>query len=63
MKEYNTFRGSFDHENFTHENLSQAVRGQHGIELLLEVNTSFFDPGIVGIICVGTQVTFKLESP
>ena len=57
VKGYDAFRGLFTPENFTHENLSEKVRGQHGIKLLLEVEDSFFLPGIVGVICIGTQVT------
>ena len=56
VKGYDAFRGVFTHDNFTHENLSEKVRGQHGIKLLLEVEDSFFLPGIVGVICIGTQV-------
>lgn len=46
-------------ETFNFENLSKKVLGQHGIELLMERECSFFFPsGVVGLLCIGTKVIF-----
>lgn len=45
-------------ETFNFENLSKKVLGQHGIELLMERECSFFFPsGVVGLLCIGTKVS------
>ncbi|KAK3084256.1 hypothetical protein FSP39_010715, partial [Pinctada imbricata] len=58
VKNYNAFIGEFSSETFCSENISKNVLGQHGIELVMERSASFFYPGIVGIICIGTKVIF-----
>ena len=61
-KRNNSFEGSFTSDTFTHQNLSEGVRGQHGIELVLQMHESFFRPGIVGVIVIGTQVALTFTS-
>lgn len=41
---------------FIYQDVPENVLGQHGIELLLERKTSFFESGAAGIICIGTKV-------
>lgn len=60
VKQYDAFKGDYGKgENFSSENLSPNVLAQHGIQLLMERECSFFFPaGIVGILCIGTKVIF-----
>lgn len=60
VKQYDAFKGDYvKGENFSSENLSPNVLAQHGIQLLMERECSFFFPaGIVGILCIGTKVIF-----
>lgn len=61
VKQYDAFKGDYvKGENFSSESLSPNVLAQHGIQLLMERECSFFFPaGIVGILCIGTKVGFK----
>lgn len=60
VKQYDAFKGDYvKGENFSSESLSPNVLAQHGIQLLMERECSFFFPaGIVGILCIGTKVIF-----
>lgn len=54
----NAFRGSHNAETFTYKNVSEEALGQHGVQLLMERDSSFFRPNVVGILCTGTKVIF-----
>ncbi|KAK3102169.1 hypothetical protein FSP39_009300 [Pinctada imbricata] len=41
-----------------HENLSNSLLGQHGIELLLEAKRSYFRPKAFGMICISSKIIF-----
>lgn len=57
VKQYDSFRGKWDKTNFTCEdNVSSNVLAQHGIELLLEMEHSLFEPNVFGFLCIGTKV-------
>lgn len=60
VKQYDAFKGDYvKGEDFSSKNLSPNVLAQHGIQLLMERECSFFFPaGIVGILCIGTKVGF-----
>ncbi|XP_061170160.1 uncharacterized protein LOC133179413 [Saccostrea echinata] len=60
VQQYDAFIGDYAKgETFTFEHLSKIVLGQHGIELLIERESSFFFPaGVVGLLCIGTKVIF-----
>lgn len=38
------------------EQLSAHVKIQHGLELLIEINTSLFEPDVFGCICIDTYI-------
>lgn len=60
VKQYDAFKGDYvKGEDFSSKNLSPNVLAQHGIQLLMERECSFFFPaGVVGILCIGTKVGF-----
>ncbi|XP_062610362.1 uncharacterized protein LOC134272136 [Saccostrea cucullata] len=60
VQQYDAFTGDLSKsDTFTVEHISKAVLGQHGIELLMERESSFFFPaGVVGLLCIGTKVIF-----
>lgn len=43
-------------KDFDIHSLSRNILGQHGGELLLDIDNSIFYPGILGIICLRTKV-------
>ena len=43
-------------KDFDIHSLSRHILGQHGGELLLDIDNSIFYPGILGIICLRTKV-------
>ncbi|KAK3107466.1 hypothetical protein FSP39_015199 [Pinctada imbricata] len=49
---------SCDEEFSINTHLSKEVLGQHGIQLLMERDNSFFAPGVVGIIIIRTKIIF-----
>lgn len=57
VKEYNAFRGEYNAEAFTFNNVAKKVLGQHGIKLVMEANESYFFPYVVGLLCIGTKVS------
>ena len=59
VEQYDAFRDDYiKAESFTYESVSKRVLGQHGIELLMERECSFFFPtGVVGMLCIGTKVS------
>lgn len=58
VKEYNAFRGEYNAEAFTFNNVAKKVLGQHGIKLVMEANESYFFPYVVGLLCIGTKIIF-----
>lgn len=57
VKQCNAFKGSYNAETFTYKNVSEEALGQHGVQLLMERDSSFFRPNVVGILCIGTKVS------
>lgn len=65
VKQYNAFRGEYNAEAFTFNNVAKKVLGQHGIKLVMEANESYFFPYVVGLLCIGTKVSilyFRLRN-
>ncbi|XP_011426920.3 uncharacterized protein [Magallana gigas] len=58
VKQCNAFKGSYYAETFTYKNVSEEALGQHGVQLLMERDSSFFRPNVVGILCIGTKIIF-----
>lgn len=59
VKNYKNFRKNWGpKDTFTCLNMSPDVLGQHGIELLLEMDQSLFKPTIYGCICIGSYVIY-----
>lgn len=58
VKQCNAFKGSYNAETFTYKNVSEEALGQHGVQLLMERDSSFFRPNVVGILCIGTKIIF-----
>lgn len=59
VKPENVFTVDQGYENLPIDRQMQPkLLGQHGIELLLQKNTSIFASGVAGIVCVGTRVFF-----
>lgn len=57
VKNYKIFRKNWGpKDTFTCLNMSPDVLGQHGIELLLEMDQSLFKPTIYGCICIGSYI-------
>lgn len=57
VKQCNAFKGSYNAETFTYKNVSEEALGQHGVQLLMERDSSFLRPNVVGILCIGTKVS------
>lgn len=59
VKRYNGFNSTWNSGlTFKESFLTSSVKGQHGLELLLEINKSMFTSEAFGCICVGTYVRF-----
>ena len=57
VKQYSAFKKCFTPDVFGIEDyIRDEVLGQHGIQLLMERKGSFFHPGVLGILCIGTKV-------
>ena len=59
MKSYDAFRGSHSADTFTYESIEKKVLGRHGIHLLMEREESLFFPYVVGVLCIGTHVSYE----
>ncbi|KAK3105701.1 hypothetical protein FSP39_003813 [Pinctada imbricata] len=58
VKKYDALIGEYTADSFSYKNISNHVLGQHGIELIVERKESHLFPGVLGIICIGTQIIF-----
>lgn len=59
VKPEHVFTVDQDYANLPiNQQMQPKLLGQHGIELLLQKNTSIFKSGVAGIVCVGTKVIF-----
>lgn len=57
VKRYNGFNSTWNSGlTFKESFLTSSVKGQHGLELLLEINKSMFTSEAFGCICVGTYI-------
>ena len=57
VKQYSAFKKRVTPDVFCIEDcIREEVLGQHGIRLLMERKGSFFHPGVLGILCIGTKV-------
>ncbi|KAK3107862.1 hypothetical protein FSP39_023803 [Pinctada imbricata] len=54
VKHKSSFCKSGKNCSFSVHDLSDAVLGQHGAQLLIERKNSYFKPAVSGIICIGT---------
>ena len=59
MKSYDAFRGSHGADTFTYKSIEKKVLGRHGIHLLMEREESLFFPYVVGVLCIGTHVSYE----
>ena len=59
MKSYDAFRGSHSADTFTYKSIEKKVLGRHGIHLLMEREESLFFPYVVGVLCIGTHVSYE----
>ncbi|XP_062579480.1 uncharacterized protein LOC134241457 [Saccostrea cucullata] len=49
---------SISKEDFSIQSLPEHILGQHGADLILDIDNSVFYPGILGIICLRTKLIF-----
>lgn len=56
---YDSFRyGWKSGAEFKRKHMASKVKGQHGIQLLIEIERSLFRKNVFGCICIGTYVRF-----